>query len=171
MTEKINSGPAGVLIKRPGQDWWISSPIAIPLLDGAKLPIIYVDLVPERDPTFIAAADQALNSFLAMTLADRDTLSESVYKNCQDTIHSLGGDYIPEEILNLHNAQDIWRYVEPTELCLTRGNDNDDIYLQLLCECGWEQEHGLQLVFHEGYRLVRVSQQDGYLTDEEAGED
>lgn len=36
--------------------------------------------------------------------------------------------------------------------------------LSIECECAWEPEHGLQLVFASGERLSRVSPYDGHLT-------
>ena len=38
----------------------------------------------------------------------------------------------------------------------------------MACECEWEQEHGLQLVFRQGKKLTRVSDQDGHLTKADA---
>ena len=36
------------------------------------------------------------------------------------------------------------------------------------CHCRWEDEHGLQFVFRQGRDLVRVSSEDGHLTDSDA---
>jgi len=36
------------------------------------------------------------------------------------------------------------------------------------CECDWEPEHGLQLVFRQGRKLTRISAQDGHLTEADA---
>lgn len=38
------------------------------------------------------------------------------------------------------------------------------LHVVLGCECAWEPEHGLQLVFRDGRRLTRISQFDGDLT-------
>ena len=42
------------------------------------------------------------------------------------------------------------------------------VYVQVACECAWESEHGLQLVFRQGATLSRVSDQDGHLTHADA---
>lgn len=34
------------------------------------------------------------------------------------------------------------------------------------CECEWENEHGLQLIFKDGKSLTRVSSVDGSCEDE-----
>lgn len=39
---------------------------------------------------------------------------------------------------------------------------------QAFCECDWEEEHGLQLVFRQGKKLTRISDQDGHLTEADA---
>jgi hypothetical protein len=59
--------------------------------------------------------------------------------------------------------------VHPSEIYVTRRPKNDqDIYIQIACECDWEEEHGLQLVFRQGKKLTRVSSQDGHITEADA---
>ncbi len=40
------------------------------------------------------------------------------------------------------------------------------MYVQIAADCDWEPEHGLQLVYRGGNELVRVSEQDGHLTND-----
>ena len=49
-----------------------------------------------------------------------------------------------------------------------RAYQEQDIYVQVACECDWEQEHGLQLVFRQGKKLTRISDNDGHLTEADA---
>jgi hypothetical protein len=38
------------------------------------------------------------------------------------------------------------------------------VYLSVECECSWEIEHGLQLVFRDGRAISRIGPYDGHLT-------
>jgi hypothetical protein len=42
------------------------------------------------------------------------------------------------------------------------------MYVQIACQCDWEQEHELQLVFRQGRKLTRISYFDGHLTESDA---
>ena len=69
----------------------------------------------------------------------------------------------------MSTEKEIWKFVHPQEIYVTRRSYNDcDIYVQITCECDWEQEHGLQLVFRQGRKLTRVSEQGGHLTEADA---
>ncbi|RDH43718.1 hypothetical protein B9G39_09845 [Zooshikella ganghwensis] len=42
------------------------------------------------------------------------------------------------------------------------------IYISLSCECDWEEEHGLLLVFKEGRYINKLGGYDGHLTNSDA---
>lgn len=150
-------------------DWWKSEKIAIPFFDNDKLTIIFMDFEPELDTTFIDEADQALRNFLALKTDDRNSISELVYKNCMDFLEAVEYDEIDEPLRQINNKSDIWNFIHPSEIYVTRRPYKDqDIYVFIACECDWEQEHGLQLVFRQGRKLTRISDQDGHLTEADA---
>ena len=69
----------------------------------------------------------------------------------------------------IKNPNEIWNFIQSTAIYITRRYYNDrDIYVQVACECTWEQEHGLQFVFRQGKKLTRASPQDGHLTEADA---
>ena len=151
-------------------DWWKSEEISIPFFDNEKLTITFMDFEPEHDKTFIQEADQALRNFLSLTITDRNLISELAYKNCMDFLDAV--DFDDEEkqpFTNIKEPTEIWNFIEPTEIYISRRHRRDnDIYVQVSCECDWEEEHGLQLVFKQGKQLTRISDQDGHLTEADA---
>lgn len=150
-------------------DWWKSSEIEIPFFDKEKLPIIFMDFEPEHDKTFIDEADQALTFFLKLNYDDRNAISDPAYKNCMDFLESVEIGQAGEALRQIKNKNEIWNFIQPSEIYVTRRPYNDrDIYIQITCECDWEQEHGLQLVFRQGKELTRISDQDGHLTEADA---
>lgn len=150
-------------------DWWKSSEIEIPFFDKEKLPIIFMDFEPEHDKTFIDEADQALTFFLKLNYDDRNAISDPAYKNCMDFLESVEIGQAGEALRQIKNKNEIWNFIQPSEIYVARRLYNDrDIYIQITCECDWEQEHGLQLVFRQGKELTRISDQDGHLTEADA---
>ena len=171
MRKEIYSAIIGKLVQDESfPDWWRSSLIDIPLLGNRRLVITFMDVDPGTDKKFIEEADQALTNFLAMTINDRNSISEFAYANCIDFLDAV--DFEEEEerpFREITDKNDIWNFITPTEIYLSRWHRRDmDMYVQVACNCDWEQEHGLQFVFRQGRRLTRISDQDGHLTEADA---
>ena len=170
MSKEITSKIIGQLKQEDAfPDWWKSDAVEIPFFDGEKLTITFMDCEPEHDKTFIEEADQALINFLKLTTNDRNSISELAYKNCMDFLDAVDFDEIDEPFRQIKDRSEIWKYIHPAEIYVTRRPYKDhDIYVMIACECDWEQEHGLQLVFRQGRQLTRISNQDGHLTEADA---
>jgi hypothetical protein len=170
MSNKINSKILGELRQDENfDDWWLSKEVAIPFFDNKKLIITFSDFVPEEDSEFIAAADAGLTHFLGFNTSDRLAISNLAYKNCMDFLEAIGFDEADAELWEIKDEHDIWNFISPEEIYVTRRPYKEqDIYIQIACECAWEQEHGLQFVFRQGKKLTRVSNQDGHLTEADA---
>lgn len=167
---KINSSVIGKLIQNEKfEDWWESSKIEIPFFDNQKMQIIFMDFTPEDDLEFINEADEALKLFFNKSKSDRLALSNLVYKNCMNFLNTIGDDEDDKKLWEIKDQNEIWRFVQPNEIYITRRPYKDkSIYIDISCECEWEQEHGLKLVFKKGKQITRVSEIDGHLTDADA---
>lgn len=151
------------------EDWWESELIEIPFFDNKKMKITFMDFVPESDSDFIREADEALKLFFEKNKSDRFSISNLVYKNCMDFLNAVEFDETDQPLWNIKDKNEIWNHVRPNEIFITRRPYQDEnIYVDINCECDWEQEHGLQLVFRQGKKITRVSQIDGHLTDADA---
>jgi len=148
-------------------DWWNSEGVPIPFFNNLRLPITYTGFTPEEAPRFIAEADEALKHFLKLAVPDRIRASDIVYRNCMESL-DLAEPGDQQKFRNVEE-HDIWKHVFPKEIYLMRRPYRQhDMYVQVSCECDWEQEHGLQLVFRQGRKLTRVSGHDGHLTEADA---
>ena len=148
-------------------DWWRSEETEIPFFDGKRLTIIFTDFEPEADSTFLEEADSAISNFLRFDKQDRLKLSDLVFKNYADFLEAIGND--DEHKLTLRSIEDIWDFVRPIEIYVTRRPYGEmDMYVQIHCGCEWEEEHGLQLVFRQGRQITRVSEIDGHITEADA---
>jgi hypothetical protein len=148
-------------------DWWRSEETEIPFFDKAKLAITFAKFEPEKDLKFIEEADNAILNFLKLTSLDRLKISDLVLKNYYDFLEAVGDD--EEFKLNIDKPDQIWDFVHPNDIYVSRRPYNDkDIYVQISCDCDWEEEHGLQLIFRQGRQITRVSGIDGHLTEADA---
>jgi len=169
MSNEIKSKVIGQLKQdKYNPTWWIGKKVKIPFFEDEKLTITFIDYTPEEDKSFVEEADKALMNFLELTEKDKFTISELVYKNYTDFLEMVGED-ADEFRLEINENNEIWDFVYPSEIYVSRRDRRDkDIYVQIACECDWEEEHGLQLMFRQGRKLTRVSDQDGHLTEADA---
>lgn len=170
MRKEITSKIIGQLLQEEQfEGWWKSTEIKIPFFENKKLSVTFMDCIPEVDSTFIEEADIALTNFLKLTYDDRISISELAFRNCIDFLDVIIYDEADEQLRQINNHNDIWNFIHPTEIYVSkRPYKEKDIYLMVACECDWEQEHGLQLIFKQGKKLTRISEQDGHLTEADA---
>lgn len=170
MENQITSRVLGQLTQDESfPDWWKSEEVPIPFFDGKRLPVLFMGFEPNADKTFISAADEALVRFFAHGKSYRESIAHLVYKNCKDFLEAVGYDEADQALWDIKNENEIWQFVYPSEVYVTRRPYKEqDVYVQIACECDWEREHGLQLVFRQGKKLTRVSDQDGHLTEADA---
>jgi hypothetical protein len=135
----------------------ISESVPIRFFDGKALKFSF-DKYSFSKNDFLSNANRAINIFLAKNNDDKIRLSTPVYKYyriIQDWYDSQLEGVAP---LKLKDESEIWNYVFPTEINICQSSNEDkNIYLLIYCECEWEPEHGLQLVFKNGLELTRVS--------------
>ncbi len=183
MTETINSEILGTLTREnPNYDFWNSESFPVPFFDGKAMQMVYV-CSPEADQSFISEADSALANFLKKSNTDREEISEAVYRLCRDYIELIGlketielfealedlqdwqRQVIEQQgpLLKIDSSAEIWNFVDSQEIHLVQAAAAGEthMYVQILCDCAWDEEHGIQLVFRDGVNLVRISEQDG----------
>jgi hypothetical protein len=153
----------GALFKHPHIDDWVQSkPVAVGLFNGQAITVVLeldtFDGLSEDD------VEATVKRFLALTRAELLQASAKVLENYEEVRKAC--DMAP---LAIKSPEDVWTYVTLSEAYVVRRHRRDqDLYVQIACKCEWEPEHGLQLVYRRGATLVRVSDQDGHLTEADA---
>jgi len=146
-------------------EWLISKPISVSFFNGKELKFILDGASSDNMEDFLTEANSAISNFLEKEGSDRIAISHLVFKNYADFVDAVGEEDMP----TIENEEDVWAFVYPQEIYVSRRPYHDqDIYLKIACECEWEVEHGLQLVFRQGKKITRVSDQDGHLTEADA---
>jgi hypothetical protein len=154
---QINSKIVGALYPVDyDEDFFESMPFPIPYFNNKELKIGFTD--PEHQP-YLTSADKVLEYFLQFNTTDRIGDSDIVYRYYSETLKH--GYTKPLEI---KVPADVWNFITPAEIII-HWEEDDELYLCISCECAWEEEHGLQLVFKDGRVLIRASGHDGHFTD------
>ncbi len=142
-------------------DWLKAVEIEVPFFDNRKMAFTFM----KNDANFVNESESAIRNFLNLSNENRLSLSGLVYENCFEFLEQIDYDELDKPLWEITDKNDIWNFVTPTNIYIEKRFRRDcDFYIQVACECAWEQEHGLQLVFRQGKKLTRISDQDGHLT-------
>ena len=143
---------------------YISDPVPFSIFDGKEIRVVLDGM--SDDSRDLAEYENAVGNILGLSKDDRERITPEVFKNYTDVrtaCESLGWD------CPVISEKDIWQHIYPSEIIVSRRARRDkDLYVQVHCECDWEIEHGLQLVFRRGLQLTRVSDIDGHDTESDA---
>ncbi|MEM7571705.1 MAG: hypothetical protein AAF433_02340 [Bacteroidota bacterium] len=170
------------------KDWISSSKVSIPFFDHQELPL-RIDHSDYSGDWLLDEIDLALLNFLRIGTDSQLKLEAAKkafenWKNFNDDVGYLDGiasyrsvknrpEWMERSLQNclwlekLTSPEKVWAYIQPTEIIVTkdRYEKKEGVFIQILCECTWEEEHGLQIVLKNGNELIRVSDQDGHLFD------
>ena len=148
----------GKVIKDETLGWYVSEPILVPVLGGNACRI-QVDGFDE---------DANKNDF-CVAIANFLSIGPEVLQAATPFIFQYYEDCNPhnEEDLGLSTPDQVWKHIRlGNEPSFSRNWQVDNkIYVSLDCNCDWEEEHGLQIVFRNGFFVNKVGPYDGILTN------
>ena len=110
----------------------------------------------------------AISAFLSI---DEDVLKEvqaHILAYYDDVFRSVGAE--EPDFPQISSPNDVWAHIrfgnEP--IVSRRPYGDQGIYVSVECECDWEPEHGLQIVFKNGQTVNKVGPYDGHLSNADA---
>lgn len=110
---------------------------------------------------------KAINSFINLDKNVLYDVSEYVYQYYQEKIMITSLE--DENYIKIDKPQDVWEFVQfGHEHEVSRRDYDSRIYISLECNCDWEPEHGLQLVFKNGCYINKLGPYDGHLANSDA---
>ncbi|HEY8577816.1 MAG TPA: hypothetical protein VIL88_15935 [Devosia sp.] len=138
--------------------------VKVAYFDGAEL---VFDTEEDLDEHKTAAAVEA---FLALTAGDRIKDTRHVYAYYKDVHEATDGqDWLDEEMGVPATPEAIWSHVQPGMLGIWHGYGEDEsVYVFAECNCDWDVEHGLLLVWRDGKVLNKAGEFDGHPTNANA---
>lgn len=113
-------------------------------------------------PADAADIDAAVEAFGRLGDVDRAVAAPRVLANCRAFLDAVEHDEDDAALHAIATPDQVWDFVTPERVQLARADGA--IHVALVCDCEWEREHGLQLVYRNGCELVRVSAADGEMT-------
>ncbi|MFO0880217.1 MAG: hypothetical protein U0840_22945 [Gemmataceae bacterium] len=146
-------------------EWWNSKPIRVPFCSGKAFPFC-VRAEAERD-VYPPDVHEAVRTFLNLTDAERLDASDRVYRYYREI-----ASHVPEVDLGVTEPTRIWDHIRFTNVFVDRYDEADKaVYIRLVGECDWEQEHGFQMLFRNGSTISLVGEhEDGSFVEDDRNE-
>ncbi|HEY2671189.1 MAG TPA: hypothetical protein VGJ07_12560 [Rugosimonospora sp.] len=142
--------------------WYRSAMLPVRALGGAVCQIVVdgFDADPAKDEL-----QAVIGTFLALDESALRAAAPSIFQYYQDTVADLDAD--EHGYGEIPGPDDVWNHVHIGGQAIIKRNPYGDrrVYVSVECECDWEPEHGLQVVFREGRAVSKVGPYDGHLTN------
>ncbi|MFJ8039121.1 DUF6985 domain-containing protein [Kitasatospora sp. NPDC096147] len=109
--------------------------------------------------------ETAISAFLRLDESAPRSASGPVFQYYLDVKTEVDGD---EDFVSIASPEDVWSHVRlGGEVSVQREDAHGDrqVYVSVECECAWEPEHGLQIVFRRGSSVSKVGPFDSHLTN------
>ncbi|WP_218186356.1 DUF6985 domain-containing protein [Terasakiispira papahanaumokuakeensis] len=148
-------------------DECFTDPIKVAFLDDKECEFLIENY---KDDKVKEDFQKAINNFINLDKSVLYGVSGLVYQYYLKTLKYLS----PEDdgYVEIERPQDVWQFVRfGCEPAVSRRDDDNTIYISLVCSCDWEREHGLQLVFKDGRYVNKLGGYDGHLTHSDAFDD
>jgi len=145
--------------------WLYSEPIRLDVLRGNECRIVLEGYEDDSDREGFHTAIQAFRSCGPEVLKAAEPHIFRYYKDMIRYWEPGDDGYVVIDC-----PGDVWKHVQLGDEPMFTRNDSGDkgVYVSLECNCDWEPEHGLQIVFRNGDTVCKVGPYDGHLTNANA---
>ena len=161
----VTSPGLGIVARDDRLDWYYSSEIPVKALGGIMCRIVVVDYDEDEAKEEFHVA---IRNFLSIDQAALNEAEPFIFRYYED----VNSDWEPgdDEYVRIDSPSEIWRHIQlgNQPIVSRRAYRDKQIYVSLECKCGWEPEHGLQMVFKNGLRVTKLGRYDGHLSNADA---
>lgn len=161
----MNVPGIGEVAKDDRFGWLCSQPIKVAVLDGKECRVVLegYDEEPNKDDYHVA-----ISEFLSSPTSALKEAETYIYQYYQDISSFISPS--DKEFVAIDSPAEIWAHIQfgSEAIVFRRGYGDEKIYISLECNCDWEREHGLQIVFKDGNKVCKVGPYDGHLTNSDA---
>jgi hypothetical protein len=145
--------------------WRHSEPMPVAVLRGG---ICRVVLDGYDDDSRKAEFHDAITNFLAADVTVLQASAGHIFRYYLD----CNADWDPGDdgYVAIRSPDEIWDHIRLGGEAMVSRRPHGDmaVYVSLECECDWEPEHGLQIVFRKGLTVNKVGPYDGHLTNSDS---
>lgn len=138
-----------------------SGPTRIPVLGATVCRLVVLGY---EDDEAKSDFQSAIRRFLALDASALSSSSLPIFRYYQDATAYADDD---DEHVVITTPDEVWQHIRPGgEVKVQRDASGDrEVYVSVECECAWEAEHGLQIVFRGGHTVTKAGPFDGHLTN------
>lgn len=160
----MNIPGLGPVEKDEESGWYISQPITINALNQQACEFL-VEGYDEAGETTRAAYHQAIDNFIKLQASALQAAQEAIFAYYQDTANFRRSE--KADVVSIGSAADVWQHIQfgDEALVCRRQNDEQTVYVSLECECDWEEEQGLQIVFRHGAEISKLGPFDDFMSN------
>ena len=155
----------GKLEKDEELGWYYSASIPVEVLNGQPCRFVVegYDEDLQKEDFHIA-----IKNFLSLGRTALNEAAPYVFQYYEDC--NSHWDPEDDEFVTIATPNEVWRHVQfGQEPSVSRRHRKDkSIYISLECNCDWEQEHGLQIVFRNGLKVNKIGPFGSHLTNADA---
>jgi hypothetical protein len=126
--------------------------------------VVTDDYLADEDQTAV----DAVTSFLTTDDRALRDASGDAFAYYLDTVRLVREQGCDLQLPEIAGPQSVWDHVSFGGEFHVDRSDDGQVYVSIECECTWEPEHGLQLVFRGGRTVSKVGPFDGHLTNASA---
>ncbi|MEU4427347.1 hypothetical protein AB0F81_42550 [Actinoplanes sp. NPDC024001] len=150
----------GTFEKDDDLGWHYGPPTTVEVLGAARCRIVLDGYDDDDAPEDFHAA---IRRFLALDRSALEAAAPAIYAYYRDVTEQVSDDGRVE----IDGPHDVLDHVRPgQEPVVSRDSHGDrHVYVSVECNCDWEPEHGLQIVFRDGATVTKVGPYDGHLTN------
>ena len=161
----MNIPGLGKVTKDESIGWHYSEPVKLEVLKDKECRVVldgYDEDAAKED------FHSTIANFLSIPHSVLKDAEVHIYRYYQDVNAQCEPD--DEEFLLIESPGEVWKHVDlGDEPIVSRCPYGDrGVYVSLECNCDWEPEHGLQIVFKNGAQVSKVGPYDGHLTHKDA---
>ena len=153
----------GPVVLQDSSGWHRSNSLPVPVLGTSCHFVVegYED-DPRKDDFHAAIAN-----FLDADPTALRASAPAIFAYYQDVRTDVGDE---RDFPAIGEPDDVWQHIElGREVMVERDTGGDGrVYLSIECECDWEPEHGLQIVFRDGTAVTKVGPYDSHVTNANA---
>ncbi len=154
----------GPVEKDEESGWYISQPVTIDALDQQECEFL-VERYDEADDAGKAAYHQAIENFIHLKTTTLQKAEEAIFAYYQDIANYRRAE--KNDVVEINQAADVWQHIQfgDEALVCQRPNGDQTVYVSLECDCDWEEEQGLQIVFRHGAEISKLGPFDDFLSN------
>ena len=143
----------GSVTKDEDLGWYYSKGMPVPVLGGKMCGIAVLRY--DDDPNK-AEFHAAITTFLSLGESAIRDVEPYVFQYYRD----INAEWRPDddEFVAIQLPSEVWEHVQfgSTPIVERRRYGDKGVYVSIECECDWEPEHGLQIVFRGGRKICKV---------------